>query len=62
MSESDRGFSNLPKWMPKTYLILFNAVQSVDKMTNVYLFVFTGLIYSYGLKIDFSNIMNNLIC
>ena len=61
-SESTKGFSNLPKLVPKTFLVLFNAVQSVDKMTNVYLFVFTDLIYSHGLQIEFRIIMNNLIC
>ena len=59
-SESTEGFSNLPKLVPKTFLVLFNAVHSVDKMTNVYLFVFTGLIYLDGLQIDFGNIMNIL--
>ena len=60
-SESQKGFSNLPKLVPKTILVLFNAVQSVDKMTNVYLFVFTGLIYSHGLQIEFRIIMKYFI-
>ena len=51
-SESDEGFSKLPKYVPKTYLVLFNAVHSVDKMSNLYLFVFTGLIDSHSIHID----------
>ena len=39
ISESDGGFSKLPKYVPKTYLVLFNAVHSVDKVANLYLFV-----------------------
>ena len=50
-SESDGGFSNLPKWVPKTFLVLFNAVHSVDKMANVNLFVFTGLIIYMAYKL-----------
>ena len=56
MSESGGAFSNPPKWVPKTYLVLFNAVHSVDKMANVDLFVFTSLIDSYSIQIDIDSL------
>ena len=62
MSESGGEFSNPPKWVPKTYLVLFNAVQCVDKMGKSHLFVITSLVYSNGLQIDSRINMNNLIC
>ena len=34
MSESAEGISILPKFVPITYLVLINAVQSVNKMAN----------------------------
>ena len=55
-SESNGGFSKLPKYVPKTYLVLFNAVHSVDKMANVDLFVFTSLIDSYSIQIDIDSL------
>ena len=45
MSESGGEFSNPPKWVPKTYLVLFNAVQWVDKMGKTHLFVVNVLHY-----------------
>ena len=61
MSESGGEFSNPPKWVPKTYLVLFNAVQFVDKMGKSHLFVITSF-NSNGLQIDSRINMNNLIC
>ena len=50
-SESAGRISNLPKLVPKTYLVLFNAVHSVDRMANLYLFVFTSLIIHMAYKL-----------
>ena len=61
MSESGGEFSNPPKWVPKTYLDLFNAVQCIDKMGKSHLFVITSLVYSNGLQIHSRINMNNLI-
>ena len=61
MSESPEGMSNLPEFVPKTILFLFNAVHSVDKMGKSQLFVFTSLIDLHDIQMYFRNVMNNLI-